>query len=63
MDAYCAHTMLSKISPARETLICCDCGRTFTNMETVESVRDHETKTGLVCPYRVDSPWEIDHGL
>lgn len=57
MDAYCAHTMIAKISPDKETLVCCDCGRMFTNKTSVEEVQDYELETGLVCPSRIDSPW------
>lgn len=55
-EAYCAHTMLAKHSCDTETLVCCDCGRTFTSMQSVEEVREYEVTTGFWCPSRVDSP-------
>ena len=58
MEAYCSHTMLAKIAPDKETLVCCDSGRMFTNERTVEEVQEYELETGLVCPSRTDSPWK-----
>jgi hypothetical protein len=45
VEAWCAHTMTA--ANAGE-LVCCDCGRSFTDREHVERVQENEAETGFI---------------
>lgn len=56
IEAFCAHTMIAKLGHKKFPLVCCDCGRAFSDKLSVEAIQEYETETGYVCPDKPYSP-------